>query len=439
MQQRLLFFLFLGYIITPPVVNAQEKNRNLIPVDSGWARNSINTVAFRKSSLTSFRDTQYIAFYNADGVVVVGKRLLTTTKWDLQKTPYKGNVVEAHNAISIAVDGKGYLHMAWDHHNNGLHYCQSLYPGSLALSEILSMTGLSETAVSYPEFYNLPNGNLIFLYREGSSGSGNVVINSYDVLTKKWKQLHQNLIYGEGKRNAYWQACADAKGRIYISWVWRENPDVASNHDLCYACSDDGGVSWKKSTGEVYQLPVTASSAEYCLHLPQGSDLINQTSMTTDGAGHPFIATYWRDSGATIPQYHIVYRTGAEWKAQNLGFRTTPFSLRGGGTKRIPVARPQVIAWQKGGQQHVAVFFRDEERNNKISVAVCPDLSSKNWIVSDLTDEGFGSWEPTYDSNLWLHQRLINLFVQRTEQSDTEGISKMAPQMIYVLPCRPVK
>ena len=32
-----------------------------------------------------------------------------------------------------------------------------------------------------------------------------------------------NLVSGEGKRNAYWQAVTDKKGTIHISWVWRES------------------------------------------------------------------------------------------------------------------------------------------------------------------------------------------------------------------------
>ncbi len=32
------------------------------PVAEGWANNSINAVVFRKNSLVSFKDTQYIAF-----------------------------------------------------------------------------------------------------------------------------------------------------------------------------------------------------------------------------------------------------------------------------------------------------------------------------------------------------------------------------------------
>jgi hypothetical protein len=66
------------------------------------------------------------------------------------------------------------------------------------------------------------------------------------------------------------------------TWVWRETWDVATNHDICYAKSVDGGKTWQKSGGEKYELPITAASAEYACRVPQKSELINQTSMCVD-------------------------------------------------------------------------------------------------------------------------------------------------------------
>ncbi len=59
------------------------------------------------------------------------------------------------------VDGAGYLHIAWDHHNNQLHYAKSTSPGSLTLTRQLSMTGKNESKVSYPEFHKLSDGSSI--------------------------------------------------------------------------------------------------------------------------------------------------------------------------------------------------------------------------------------------------------------------------------------
>lgn len=419
-------------------VSAQMKPvASLTEVDSGWANTSVNTVVFRKNSLVSYKNTQYIAFYNQQQFVVIGKRKSGDKKWQLKQTVYKGNARDAHNSISIMADGAGYLHLAWDHHGNPLNYCMSKTAGSLELTERLSMTGLKEQKVTYPEFHKLPGGDLIFFYRDGQSGQGNLVVNRYSIQTKQWTQLHPNLIDGEGLRNAYWQACVDAKATIHISWVWRESPDVASNHDICYARSTDGGKTWENSEGKKYQLPITAATAEYAAIIPQKSELINQTSMSADASGYPYIATYWREQGDSVPQYHLTYKNSSGWTTKNLDFRKTPFSLSGGGTKRIPISRPQIVTWRSGKSFSIAFIFRDAERGNKVSAAICNNIVAGKWRIVDLSGQPVGSWEPTYDTELWKEKAILNLFVQRTEQVDAEGRANIPAQMVKVLEWRP--
>ena len=149
-MRLVLFCLFLCFIN-----GADAQKVRLINVDSAWASNSINSVIFRRNSLVTFQDTQFVAFYNQEGNVILGKRKLGQTSWQLKKTPYQGQIKDAHNSISIMVDGAGYLHMAWDHHNHPLRYTKSDAPGSLNLLPKMSMTKHHEDRVTYPEFYRL--------------------------------------------------------------------------------------------------------------------------------------------------------------------------------------------------------------------------------------------------------------------------------------------
>lgn len=437
---RLKFLLSVGLILLSIFqLPAQVTHTKITPVAVGWAANSINTVAFRKNSIVTFRDTQYIAFYDKDKYVVLGKRKSGEVSWEFKQTVFKGNVADAHNSISIMIDGAGYLHIAWDNHGSPLNYSRSLQPGSLELSGKMQMTGLNETKLTYPEFYKLMDGNLLFFYRDGASGKGNLVLNKYDIKKNQWTSVQTNLVDGEGKRNAYSQICVDARGIIHISWVWRESPDVATNHDMCYAKSIDGGNSWQKSTGEKYSLPITAATAEYACRIPQKSELINQTSMCTDAMGNPYIATYWKDEGDSVPQYHIIYRNGDKWKVNNTRFRHLAFSLSGGGTKQIPIARPQIIVWSKSGKNKVGIVFRDAELNNRASMAICKNLRKNNWPVKTLLNEDLGSWEPTFDSELWKQKKVLNLFIQKVAQADAESITANPPQMIRILEEKQVK
>ena len=404
----------------------------LINVDKAWAKTSVNATIFRRNSIVTHGNTQYLAFYDADGFMVLAKRELGSSHFILHKTQYQGNVRDAHNVISIMVDGAGFLHVAFDHHVNPLRYARSLEAGELKLFALLPMTGKLEDNVTYPEFYRLANGNLLFMYRDGSSGRGDLVLNHYDTPSRIWTQRQSCLIDGEGQRNAYWQACMDSFGTLHLSWVWRESPDVMTNHDLCYAKSRDGGVTWETTSGDSYDIPITASTAEYAWRIPQNSTLMNQTSMVADQNGHPYIATYWADEQG-VPQYQIVFHNGQSWQRSQVSKRQTAFSLSGKGSKKVPISRPQIAVDTTGQHAKAYLLFRDEERGNKASVAICNNLEQSEWYVDDLTPDSLGRWEPSYDTELWQHEQKLHLFIQKVGQGDGETLEELEPQMVRVL------
>jgi hypothetical protein len=100
-----------------------------MPVGLGWAKNNVNGAVFRKNSVATQGKDQYTAYYDSVGYVTLAKRRLPAGAWQVQRTPYKGKVQDAHNVISLMVDGAGYLHLSFDHHGNPLHYCRSKAPG----------------------------------------------------------------------------------------------------------------------------------------------------------------------------------------------------------------------------------------------------------------------------------------------------------------------
>ena len=424
-MSRTYFFLFAFLSAFPRFLSAQH----LSEVGYGYSETSVNTAVFRNNAIVTEGKNQYISFYDSEGFLVLGKRRLGSDDWTLRKSQYRGNVKDAHNVISIAIDGKGYLHVAFDHHNQPLNYCKSVAPESLALGPLTDMTEKSEKNVTYPEFYRLQNGDLLFAYRSGASGQGNLVLNRYDLRTEKWERVQDTLIDGENRRNAYWQLYVDSRGTLHLSWVWRETPQVETNHDLCYARSEDGGKTWEKSNGETYRLPIRSENAEYACRIPQNSELINQTSMSADRKGRPYIASYWRDPTSDVPQYRLVWNDGEQWHTSVVFRRTTPFSLKGGGTKMIPIARPR-IAIRK---HSIYYLFRDKERDNKVSLAYTPNLRKGKWEIKDLTDFPVHAWEPCTDTELWKQKRQLHLFVQNTYQGDGEKSVNAAPQPIYVL------
>ena len=432
----------LALLLSPAFATAQRAERAATPLrvsiselGLGWARSSVNAVIFRTASIASHGSTQYVAYYDDSAHVVLAMRRIGSPRWTIARTSYTNDVTDAHNAIAIAVDGSGVLHVAWAEHNKELHYARAVRAGSLTLGAPERMTGRREERVTYPQFYTLAGGDLLFVYRDGQSGRGDVLLDRYDVRARAWRVLQHPLIAGEGRRNAYVnQLAIDARGGWHLSWVWRESPDVASNHDVLYAYSADEGRSWRRSSGEVYPLPITASTAEVAWAVPQGSELINQTSAATDRGGRPVIATYWRDSASEIPQLRLVWHDGRRWRSSRVGQRTLAFRLSGGGTKRIPLSRPQVLV---AGSGEVLVIYRDEERGGGITVARGAGLSLDRWTVLELWPFAMGQWEPTYDLDRWRRERRLSLFVQRVGQGDGESLEDIGPQRVSVLDWAP--
>ena len=81
----------------------------------------------------------------------------------------------------------------------------------------------------------------------------------------------------------------------------------------------------------------------------------------------------------------------------------------------------------------MAVIFRDEEWGSKAVIAFNSDIAVNKCRIDVLTGVSVGSWEPSYDTELWKNKKQLNLFVQFTDQKDGEGKADIAPQPVKVL------
>jgi hypothetical protein len=335
--------------------------------------------------------------------------------------------------ISIIVDGDGYLHMSWDHHGHPLRYAKGIAPGSIELGEKESMTGSLEERVTYPEFYKLSNGDLLFFYRDGGSGNGNLVLNRYRTAQKKWERVQNNLLDGEGVRNAYWQIWVGPEDAIHLSWVWRESGNASTNRNIGYAKSADGGVTWQKSDGENCSTPIVDGSHEVVWEIPVSSNLINTTSMTADSDGNPYIATYYKPDEDNCTNCYLFYLRDGEWRRSKITDRTLDFDLAGGGTLRIPLSRPQIVCKEEGAKKTLIHIYRDEEFGNQIILSKALLGDELVWESKSLSERDMGQWEPTFDSELWKETQQLHLYGQYVQQvsGDPADVSS-APTMVSV-------
>jgi hypothetical protein len=407
-------------------------------VDSGYSKTSVNTAIFRQNALTTFRDTQFIAFYDNSGYIILGKRKInpkgfSSEKFVMEKTPLKmTKPYDAHNIISIAVDGDGFLHLSFDQHNSPLRYFKSVAPFSLKLQEfkrmVIDSPKAKENEVTYPEFYNFSNGNLLFVYRAAGNTSA---INYYNTKEQKWHSVVNNLFENHAMLRAYWQITVSKNDVIHISWLWRDiSYDPNTNHGIYYAKSADYGKTWQTIDGDTIRPVFLRQKLKPIKDIPKNKNLINQTSMTSDKFGRPYIATYYRGDDS-ITNYHLIYYDGKEFQDITVGNRKTDFQLSGIGTLSIPISRPRLITDGK----KIYFFCRDKEQGSKIAVyyTTITKKGLKPFRFENITQDSYEAWEPCLDTELWKTHKKIHLFVQKTFQKNNEGIRDEKPTMIKVL------
>lgn len=396
--------------------------RSILLADNAFSGSSVNVLAGVRQTLYTDSIYQYAGFYNGEGRLVLAKRRLGEDHWQKQVTPFSGNVNDAHNHISLVVDGNGFLHVAWDHHNNALRYARSVTAGSLTLEKSV-MLGQQENSVTYPQFYRLNSGDLLFGYRDGGSGHGTLVLNRYSANEKKWQRLHNSLIDGEAQRSAYWDMSLDKQGVLHLAWIWRETPDVATNHDIAYAQSADNGQTWFTVDKKPYQLPITEKTAQVIKHIPQNSTLMNPPVVAADNHSNPFIASYWADSPAEKPRYHVLYHKKNEEKQGQWHEIKAPevaenFSLNGLGTKNPPISRAALLVESNWQSSWFHLIYRDDFHDGNIIAASVTDLEQPQWQHRILVDDNMGAWEPSIDVSQWNRMKQAHMLLQKVGQQD---------------------
>ncbi len=400
------------------------------PLGQAYAATEINATIFRIEALASDGRFQYATYYDPSSHIVVARRALAGGAWDLRTLAVTANVSDAHNEVVLGLSGDGIWHLSYDHHNSPLRYQRST--GGADWGELGApgpMTGRLETRVTYPSFIPGPRGEFYFFYRDGQSGNGRLCLNRYDPVTHAWSVRQSPLVEGAGQSSPYWcRPEISSDGVLHLAWCWRDTANAATNHDIYYARSRDGGKTWANSAGKVLELPITAQSDARVLAIAKGQNLINQCSLATDAQGHPHIA-YYCNGPDGVPQYFHLWFDGMQWSAQQVSGRTQTFSLGGTGTLKIPMSRPE-IAISRSGTAYV--ITRDAEFGGGLRLyAAVPPYA--NWKIMDVLAESLGEWEPTYDLARWQRSGVLSLFVLPVKQGNNEKVTDYPPQTARVV------
>ena len=292
-----------------------------LTIQGGFGQ-SINGKSFQQDAVVSHRGYQYVAYYDKARHVCMARRKLPDGAWAIARFldyDFKSN--DAHNTISMGIcPADGTIHVAFDHHGHPLHYRVSRQhaadnPEDTPWEPELFGPIVSEVEqgkpirITYPRFWQTPDGGLQFCYRRGGSGQGDRMLVDYVPEAGTWantRQIDSGVGAFEDALGASNSRCSypnsyeyGPKGRLHATWVWREDAH-GSNHDLVYVYSEDGGITWRNNQGEVLDGPPGVNSPGVTVaKIGRAYGLMNTHGQTVDSQGRVHVVM-WHCSDETL-------------------------------------------------------------------------------------------------------------------------------------------
>ncbi|KAA1261787.1 hypothetical protein LF1_43470 [Rubripirellula obstinata] len=330
------------------VVGNNAMPTNIVKPGSRWN--------FGPGSLWTHRGWQYAAYWDDKKQVSVARRQLPNgntpgSPWSVLSLPGyqrtdnidrgKGGKIsrgfgDGHEKVAMGISDDGYLHLSFDHHLSTLRYRHSLQPianapetanwNAEAFSPVLNNLGRVSRSrnsrnrrnaagpkiesVTYPSFVTADDSLFLYLRLGGGSGSANSHLFRYrrgrwldnqeptsQFIDKAWSG-------GDKTVNAYPFGIQFHKGRLHITWCWRDTPDSTTSHDLCYAYSDDLGVTWRNNDGAMVAKRgthfITADTPGItAMKIQSGNKYRNGGSMAVDQNGRVHVLARGEDGSPT--------------------------------------------------------------------------------------------------------------------------------------------
>ncbi len=406
---------------------------------SKWGM-AINGKSFQQDAVISHRGYQYVAYYEARRNVCLSRRKLPAGQWDIIRfTDYVFQSNDAHNTISMGIcPNDGTIHLSFDHHGHPLHYrvsCKGVAttPDTVTWDTSLFSPVLSELEkgkpiqITYPRFWQTPEGELQFCYRRGGSGSGDRMLVDYDSGAGIWVNTRQ-IDSGEGafeddlgessSRCSYPNGYTYGPyGKLHTTWVWRETPSDP-NHDLIYVYSEDRGKTWFNNMGQLIEGPPGIKSPDITVvDIPRTLGLMNTHGQAVDSKGR-IHAVVWHCTEETLRAEGSKpgeYRWGVEnahryhhyWRDEEGSWQHRELPWVSG-------TRPKLFIDEKDNTYLVY------QKNENLEIAATTDQAGYiDWKVIHIEQGPFVN-EMLGDPYRWKQEGILSVMVQESPENANE-------------------
>lgn len=384
----------------------------------------VNSVSFIQDNLWTEKETQYMVLNNASNKPVIYKRLVPNGPWSagVDLSTVSSNplatptAADPHNTYAVGVSGDGHIHVCGNLHDSALQYIRTATAGDLSTFAAKSMVGTLEASMTYPVFVKAKDGTLLFFYRDGSSGQGDLILNKYSNATGNWTRVAKVIDGQTATESPYWQriVVSPVDGAIHLFYCWRLSPTADTNNDICHMVSPDNGVTWKNMAGVTQTLPVTHASSPLVIDTAaSGSGLLNSSGADVDSRGFPHAAYLMFDASGKMQIFHIWW-DGKAWHTDQV----TGFNYREDLTVSVvdaDLARP-AVACDRDGSTFIIYRSNANERGQIKIVDV--SLGGKGFDAV-LWDTDTYYFEPTFDTRALQDRNELYMIIAPSAPFDT--------------------
>lgn len=388
----------------------------------GWldGRRPWNTQGNSQSALVTTPDgaTQFAAWWGELGRIMVAKRALPAGAWQTfspyaqvsTAMPAVTAANDNHEFISLAVDGDGRVHLAGNMHNVALRYIVSA-PNDITSWAAGTMVGTDEDSVSYPQFCRLPDGDVLFLYRNGGSGAGDTFLNRFDTATDTWTRVVK-LFDGLGSTPAssFYAAhlvVSPKDGSLHLGGFWRGNGSVTYlNEDYTHLVSADQGATWTSIGGAALTTPIKRENSSVVMPTAQDSGL-NGLSFDVDEDGHPHAALTLFDAARRSQVVHF-WHDGSTWHTDFVTALSFHDSQRLAYPLNQLTHQPVIACGKKGRTVIVWRTHRDNGRGVIRATILDKNKAPVERVLARMETAG---WEPTIDKTAVVSRNELHVLV----------------------------